>query len=59
MIKKHFVTFLSSGTFVSEQTTREIDSWDVNKAKEMARSVLERHDSTPELKDDDVVLSFL
>lgn len=46
-MKKHFVTFLSPGTFVSEQTTKEIDSWNVEKALEMAKSITERHDATP------------
>lgn len=47
MIEKHFVTFVSPGTFVSEQTTKEIDSWDIKKATEMARNVTERHSARP------------
>ena len=46
-MKKHFVTFYSPGTFVSENTVKEIDSWDVEKAKEMARNIKERHGATP------------
>ena len=46
-MKKHFVTFYSPGIFVSESTEREVDSWDVEKAKEMARSIKERHGATP------------
>ena len=46
-MKKHFVTFFSPGTFVAEDTTRSIDSWDVNKAKEMAKSIKERYGATP------------
>jgi len=46
-IEKHFVTFLSPGTFVSEESTYEIDSWDVQKAMEMAASVKERYGATP------------
>ena len=46
-MKKHFVTFLSPGTFVSEQTQKEIDSWDVDKAMQMARNIKERHNATP------------
>ena len=46
-MKKHFVTFFSPGTFVSETTEKEIDSWDVEKAKELARSIKERHGATP------------
>jgi hypothetical protein len=43
----HFVTFLSPGTFVSEQTELPIDSWDVAKACEMAHGITERHNATP------------
>lgn len=46
-MKKHFVVFLSPGTFVSETTTREVDSWDVKQATEMAKEVKERHGATP------------
>jgi hypothetical protein len=47
MIEKHFVTFVSPGTLVPETTTKEIDSWDVDKATEMAREVRERYNATP------------
>ena len=47
MIEKHFVTFVSPGTFCPETTTREIDSWDVDTAVEMASDVIERHNATP------------
>ena len=46
-ISKHFVTFLSPGSFVAEDTTREIASWDVDEAVVMARGVTERHGATP------------
>lgn len=46
-MKKHFVLFYSPGTFVSEITEKEIDSWDVDKAMEMARAIKERHGATP------------
>ncbi len=46
-MKAHFVTFLSPGTFVHEETTNPIDSWDVAKAKKMARTITERHGATP------------
>ena len=46
-MKKHFVVFLSPGTMASEQTINEIDSWDTNKAMEMARNIKERHAATP------------
>ncbi len=44
---KHFVVFLSPGTLVSERSTHAIDEWDVEKAKEQARSIIERHGATP------------
>lgn len=47
MVEKHFVTFVSPGTLMPETTTKEIDSWDVDKATAMARKVVERHNATP------------
>jgi hypothetical protein len=44
---QHFVTFYSPGTFVSEETTRPVDGWDVEAAKKMAATVLERYNATP------------
>lgn len=41
------VTFYSPGTFVSETTDIPIDSWDVEKAKEIAQGIVERHSSRP------------
>lgn len=46
-MKKHFVEFLSPGTFVSESTQQDIDSWNVEQAKIMARDIKERHGATP------------
>jgi len=46
-MKQHFVTFLSPGTFVHEETTKPIASWDVELAKQMAHKVKERHGATP------------
>ena len=46
-MKAHFVTFYSPGTFFAEQTTHPIDSWDVEKAKKMARKIVERYNATP------------
>lgn len=44
---QHFVTFLSPGTFVAEGTTKPIKSWDVETAKQMARTITERHNAVP------------
>src|ERR1035437_7684313 len=46
-VEKHFVTFYSPGTFVAEDTEKSIDSWDIEKAKKMARSIKERHGACP------------
>lgn len=46
-MKKHFVTFYSPGTLVAEESTKPIDSWDVDKAVEMARGVKERYGALP------------
>ncbi len=46
-MKKHFVTFYSPGTFVAEQSTKAIDSWDVDAAQKMAENVKERYDAIP------------
>jgi hypothetical protein len=47
MTEKHFVTFLSPGTFVSETTTQEIDRWDTILAMKIAKSIKERHGAKP------------
>ena len=46
-MKKRFVVFYSPGTFFTEDTTREIDTWDVKTAIEMARAVNERYGARP------------
>lgn len=46
-MEKHFVEFYSAGTFVAEETVKEIDSWDVNKAIEMSRNITERYGAKP------------
>lgn len=46
-MKKHFVTFMSPGTFVSETTTKEVQHWGIEKAVKMADSIKERHGATP------------
>src|SRR5687767_6122315 len=46
-MEKHFVTFLSPGTFLSESTEKPIESWDVDAAVKMARDIKERHGAVP------------
>lgn len=46
-MEKHFVEFLSPGTFVAESTTKPIDSWDVETAVLMAADIKERYGATP------------
>lgn len=46
-MKKHFVIFYSPGSFVSEETHKEIESWDTEKATEMAHGITERYNATP------------
>ena len=46
-MKQNFVTFYSPGTFVPEQTTLPIDTWDTDAAMTMARNIKERHGATP------------
>lgn len=46
-MKKHFVTFLSPGTFVHETTERPIESHDVEEAKRLAHGIEERHGAIP------------
>lgn len=46
-MEKHFVTFCSPGTFVSEETTKEVTAWDIDEALEIANGIKERHNATP------------
>lgn len=45
--KQHFVTFFSPGTFMAEASEKPISSWNVAKAKEMARKIKERYGAEP------------
>lgn len=47
MLEKHFVTFLSPGSFVHEETTKPILDWNVDSAIQIAYAVKERHGATP------------
>ena len=46
-VKKHFVTFMSPGTFVCETTTKEIKSWHVPTAIRMSKKIVERYNAVP------------
>lgn len=46
-IEKHYVQFLSPGTFVSEETTLPIDNWDTHLAAKMVKDIKERHGAKP------------
>ena len=46
-MQKHFITFLSPGTFVAETREKEIDSWDVDKAVTMSKKIVERYNARP------------
>lgn len=46
-MKKHYVKFYSPGTMVAESTTKEISSWDTDKAVEMSKEIKERHAALP------------
>lgn len=46
-MKKHFVTFYSPGTIVSEESTKEIDTWSPQLACELAHGISERYGATP------------
>lgn len=46
-MKAHFVTFLSPGTFVSEETTKPIASWSVPEAVKLSKKIVERYGAKP------------
>ena len=46
-MEKHFVRFLSAGTFVAEETVMPIEEWDVDQAIEMAKNITERYGAKP------------
>jgi hypothetical protein len=45
--RKHYVTFLSPGTLFSEETTRRINEWSIEKAVAFAGAIVERHGARP------------
>jgi hypothetical protein len=46
-MRKHYVTFLSPGTFFPEQTSKEIIFWDVRAAVAMSKDIVERYYAKP------------
>lgn len=46
-MKRHFVTFYSPGTFVSEETTKSIKKWGVDIAVKMSKKIKERYEALP------------
>jgi len=46
-VKKHFVIYFSPGRFIAEQTSKPIDSWDIEKAIEMSKGIKERYGAVP------------
>lgn len=44
---KHYVEFLSPGTFFSEQSRKPIDSWSIPEAVNIAAGITERHAAKP------------
>lgn len=46
-LTKHYVEFFSPGTFLSETSTEEIASWDIDTAVQMATKVTERYGAIP------------
>jgi len=44
---KHFVTFYSPGTFVTETSTEEINCWCIDQALQRAAEIVERHGARP------------
>lgn len=46
-MEKHFVSFYSPGTMVSEETVKPIDAWNVQAAIDMAHDIKERHGARP------------
>lgn len=47
MIRKHYVTFVSPGTFMPETNTEEVESWDIEAATQRASEILQRYNARP------------
>lgn len=46
-MERHFVEFMSPGTFFPEVTSKPIDAWDVDAAVVMAAEIVERYGARP------------
>lgn len=46
-MKKHYVRFMSPGTFFNEESVLEIHGWDIPAAVELAKTVTERYNAKP------------
>ena len=46
-MQRNFVTFYSPGSFVAETDEKPIDTWDVDKTVEIARSIKQRYNARP------------
>lgn len=46
-MKRHFVVFVSPGSFVSETSEKKISSCDVDEAVRMSKDIVERHGAKP------------
>jgi len=46
-MRQNFVVFFSPGTLVAEQSTKLIDSWDIDKAIELSKDIKERYGALP------------
>lgn len=46
-MEKHFVTFLSPGSFTAESTSIEIEKWNVDEAVAMSAKISERYAAKP------------
>ena len=46
-VKQNYVTFLSPGSFLPEERTRTIGTWNVNEATKLAEDVEEHYGATP------------
>ena len=46
-MKQHFITFYSPGTFVAEQSTKPIESWDVELALQLVVGIKGHHGVVP------------